>query len=622
MRIQLQAAVPYEQSLLWELHRQYYLAAGAQAFLKQEVPYNISSNPCLAAQAVRLLLASLPDGPAEAPETLEILELGAGLGIFALNFLQALQHQAPALAAQTRYWLTDFSLTGLQTLAEHPAYRPWIQSGQLQLACVDGQQPSQAQDLTGQPLAFPSSGFQFILANYFFSTLPTAVLLKQGERWLRQHCELSWLPLGPEPSPSEQQIFYTQIAETLSQYRLVDKLPPEHPQFETFAALQRAQEQVAQTLQTEGGPADESDFKTWLEQALAEAWQHNLNQDQALNPGQQQLLRQWLSEPLCWRQSYDPDSLQDTLSFVAEPPEAIFASPSHHQLVEQRVRDWHLASVGYSAAGLETLATLLNQTAVGGLLLLSDKAYPDASWMQGLRPELATHHGQSLAHPVNFPLFAALATELGASSLSTSDLDNALHSLLICRNADLPAALKAQFSQDFISHPGNELSHALLEGGHALMQQGQNEQALRCFSKALRYRPSDGTLQYFAAVCHLQQARYAEALALLQQPHDDVFGLLNRSILLAESYRLNEAYAEALPHYAEARRYGANAQSDYNLALCYLALGQLAAASEALNAAAALDPADTEIQVLQQELRAAMANAEAADNPDADVAPV
>ncbi|MEZ0373848.1 MAG: hypothetical protein ACAI44_32455, partial [Candidatus Sericytochromatia bacterium] len=77
IRIEIQAPVPYEQSLLWTLHREYYQQQGLQAFLRQEVPYNISSNPCLAGNALRLLLAAENVQKKAAPaETVHVLEIG------------------------------------------------------------------------------------------------------------------------------------------------------------------------------------------------------------------------------------------------------------------------------------------------------------------------------------------------------------------------------------------------------------------------------------------------------------------------------------------------------------------------------------------------------------------
>jgi tetratricopeptide (TPR) repeat protein len=162
----------------------------------------------------------------------------------------------------------------------------------------------------------------------------------------------------------------------------------------------------------------------------------------------------------------------------------------------------------------------------------------------------------------------------------------------------MPPAVQAQFRQDFVDYPRNEISHALLEGGHALMQQERLEAAERCLRRALNYRPGDGTLQYLQAVCLLNQQRYGEALAVLNRSHDDLFGLLNREILLAESLRLTGQPEAAVPWYLASLRHGENSQTWYNLALCRLELDQRDEALVALQRAAVLDPEDAEIQDL------------------------
>ncbi|HEY9841033.1 MAG TPA: SAM-dependent methyltransferase [Candidatus Obscuribacterales bacterium] len=591
IRIEIQAPVPYEQSLLWTLHREYYQQQGLQAFLRHEVPYNISSNPCLAGNALRLLLAAENVQNKAAPaETVHVLEIGAGLGIFASNFLQALTEMAPGL--ELCYWLSDYSAAGLQALAEHPAFAPWCRSGRLRLCLIDGRDPGQARDLEDRPLELP--GFSLILANYVFSTLPTAVLLRQQDQWLSQQTRLEWLPLGPEPEVAALEAFAAQLAGQLRGYRLVDRVSPSQESYPMFQALQQAQEQVA--TQLEAGLLPAGDFSDWLSESLATAWAAALQRDP--DDGLRQTVVSLLSEPLLSRNSYPPEQLHESHSFAATTAAEIFADPLHRQAVESLTNGWPLVSLGYSPTGLEALSALLGLCRPGGLLLLSDKAYADTGWMRGLQPEMASRHGQSLAHPVNFPLFEACLGLQGKASLRTTDPAQALHSLLVCHGPELPQPVAGQFIADFIDYPRNEISHALLEGGHALMQLERLEQAQRCLQRALGYRPADGTLQYLSAVCLLNQERYTEALEVLERPHDDLFGLFNREILQAESYRLTGRPELALPLYRASLRHGENSQTYYNLALCQLELAQRQDAVTSLQQAAGLDPDDSEIQEL------------------------
>lgn len=589
LRIEIESWVPYEQSLLWRLHRDYYQQQGLQAFLSQDVPYNVSSNPCLARQLVRLMLASLPD---PLPPELPVLELGAGLGVFAYNFLLALEQEAPELAPRVCYWLSDYAAESLQELARHPAFADFCARGRLRLCLIDSEQPHLASDLAGEPISLPESGFRLVVANYVFSTLPTAVLLKQGDRWLRQSTRLDWEPLGPDPEPGQVRGFCVAIAQQLRGYRLADSVAADHPSRPLMVALQQAQDSVADALETDALPTGE--FRAWLEEALAQAWAVNLGTENW--QGLLGTLRELITGPLLRRESYPPDQIQAEDRF--EPAEQLFASELHHQALESLTADWPLATAGYSPASLKALGELVKLTCPEGLVVFNDKAYAGPEWMRGAEPERATRHGQSLAHPVNFPLFEAVMALQGIAACRTSDPAQALHSLMIYCGSELPPALRQRFEQDFVITPGNELSHALLEGGHALMQTERIEQAARCLQRALSFRPGDGTLQYLAAVCLLNLTQYDRALALLEAPHDDLFGLFNREILLAEIHRLSGRPAEALPYYLASLRHGENSQTYYNLALCQLELDQPDEARHALLQAATLDPDDEEIEAL------------------------
>lgn len=605
MQIEIQAPVPYENSLLWELHRRYYQESGAEVFFRQEVPYNISSNPCYARQVVRLLVASLSSEGDADRSVVQILEVGAGLGVFALNFLSALEAEAPALLPRVRYLLSDYAPPTLQALAAHPAFGAWMERGLLDIVLLDGERPREYETLDAQRHALPSD-FQLVIANYVLSTLPTAVLSRQPQGWFQQCTSLAWLPLGEAPDPALQQAYQQQLAQRLHQFNLLSTLAEDHPQRALFAALHQAQLAVAAQLEQGLLPQD-TELLSWLTAQLQAAW--SMAWGQAVPTALLQTLQAAVIRPLLLQASYPPAELFTHHRFRAQTPETLFADPLHQQAAEALTAEMPLATLSYPRLGLQALEQLCTQVRPGGLLLISDKAYADARWLEGARAEEATRHGESLAHPVNFLLLEAVLRARGYGVIRTQEEAFALHSLLIAvpgssegaENA-LSPVVAACFEQDFVQHPGNELSHALLEGGHALLRQESLEQALRALQKALRYRPGDGTLQYLVAVCLLNQERYADAIALLRQPHDDVFGLLNREILLAEAYRLTGQDAEAVSYYRASLRYGENSQTYYNLALSLLELNEETAAREALHAAALLDPDDPEIQGLLSEI--------------------
>ncbi len=596
MRIPIQEAVPYESSLIWQQHQDHYQELGLEVFLNQDVPYNISSNPSYAAQAAKLFLSALPS---ILPESLPILEVGAGSGIFAVNFLRALTSLAPEAAKRVCYWLTDFSTATILSLSQQAVFQTFIAAGQIKLYIMNGNSPQDVECLAGETMSLADIGFQLVVANYYFSVLPTAVLHRQDQKWFKQYLALEWMPCGEDPEPEAVQVFLEQVSQALMAYRLSEHLAADHPQWHLFQALEKAQTRVSQKLLELSAEAD-FDFKDWLVSELLAHWAEALETEPTEQ--MQQTIIKLLVLPLLGQDTYDLDALAQESSFRQLPLSEIVTRDLECQAIETITQDYAIATVGYSEVGVASLKALIKLICPNGLMLISDKAYSDRSWMQGMHPEPVARHGSTLSHPVNFPLFEEVLKLKGISSHRTDARSNALHSLLIYCGPEMPAPISNCFEQHFIDYPGHEISHALLEGGHALLRQNQMEQALRSFEKALTYRPGDGTLQYLTALCYLEHQRYSDAIALLTQEHDDLYALLNRAILLAEAYRLIGQYEPAIEAYQQALNYGHDSLTLYHLAQCQNELGDTASALKNLSEAHELNPDDEEIQLALSEI--------------------
>lgn len=577
--------VPHQHSKLWQVHREYYKQTGTDAFTRQEVPYNISSNPCLARQYAQLLLQH---GPAE--DSLHVLELGAGSGIFALNFLRQWQELSPDRELQ--YWLSDYALNSLQTLAQHEAFAPFLQSGTLRLIQMDATTPEEVRDLDAQPLTLPETGFALILGQYLFSTFPCAVLLRQGEQWLQQETALK----APLLSSSNLQAseFWPQLATLLRHDPFLEQLPEEHPQYAMFASLQRARQEIAEQIEAPNFDAHsprEQALGAYLEQAVCEAWSQDLGAPETpeLRASVHKLVVQPILDHL-HSQLCPPESWQTHFRFRALAPHKELPRPQDREWIEQLVDSQPCVSFNYAPAMLDAVRALLPHLSPDGLLIFGDKAYAELPPAGRLEAESPARHGRSLSHPANFPLLEAALAAQGCQVLRTQDASNALQCLIAQKPGPQADAqiLELFFKLDFGALWGNEISHALLEGGYALMQQGQLEAALRHFLKALSFRPEDGSLQYLAAVCQLHAGQAERALELLERPHDDIFGVLNRDVLLGEAYRLTGRDPEAIAAYGRSLQYGENALSYLNMAACQQRLGDDAGRDQSLKHARAL----------------------------------
>jgi len=95
MQLTLQAATPFDASLLWRFHNTYWEARGIEAWNRGEVPYYSTSNYASARQhagfLTELVLSQLESGRLGADGEIWVLEVGSGLGRFATNFLRAME---------------------------------------------------------------------------------------------------------------------------------------------------------------------------------------------------------------------------------------------------------------------------------------------------------------------------------------------------------------------------------------------------------------------------------------------------------------------------------------------------------------------------------------------------
>ncbi|MEZ0368321.1 MAG: hypothetical protein ACAI44_04455, partial [Candidatus Sericytochromatia bacterium] len=210
MRIKLQDQVPYQDSLRWKIHDDYFQSRGADAFVEREVPSNITSNPAAAFQNARVLVEALRFQQLDPAAPVRILEVAGGLGIFAINFIRAFEvlcRQAEVdYSDRLEYWLTDFSLKTLQTLAKHPVYQSKIQQGRLHLYRLNALEPETVTNLAGKAHPLPECGFSAILANYHHCTLPVAILLHHQGAFIELQTELfGWLAGSPKKETSEAQ---------------------------------------------------------------------------------------------------------------------------------------------------------------------------------------------------------------------------------------------------------------------------------------------------------------------------------------------------------------------------------------------------------------------------------
>ncbi|OJJ19855.1 hypothetical protein BKI52_15350 [marine bacterium AO1-C] len=171
--------VPFAQSPLWQLQRQYFKNNGIKAWSTGEVPHYVTNNPYTAKVYANIILGFLRDhhAPHMPNEPVYIVELGTGSGRLTYHLLLALVQLAEAATDQIPpfvYVMTDFVQANLDFWEIHPRLKPFFESGLLDYALFDAEKDTTIYLQKRQKTLTPKSVSQPVIAiaNYFFDAIP------------------------------------------------------------------------------------------------------------------------------------------------------------------------------------------------------------------------------------------------------------------------------------------------------------------------------------------------------------------------------------------------------------------------------------------------------------------
>jgi len=160
---------PIWDSARLRLARASWASADLNVFAQLDVPYTGTSSGRLSEDAVHVVLASW-----QGTAPLHVLELGAGSGMFARLFLDALARIAPEVYATARYIVTDGSAALLEAQRREGVF-----------AAHAGQVEARVLDITGDWGGI--GAFDAILGTYILDSLPFDLLaVRDGETWRRE----------------------------------------------------------------------------------------------------------------------------------------------------------------------------------------------------------------------------------------------------------------------------------------------------------------------------------------------------------------------------------------------------------------------------------------------------
>jgi tetratricopeptide (TPR) repeat protein len=159
----------------WQLSRRFWEERGPAAFLSGDVPYVVTNDGHLAGNAVAVLLASCDEaaGNGTLEDSINLLELGAGSGLFAKQFLDQLRASdavnAELVYDRLTYWVTDGSDAMIVAIQDHGL----LADHKDHITCLPARAPGIAAMLGD---AAPTGHFRAVYTNYLLDSLPFTIL--------------------------------------------------------------------------------------------------------------------------------------------------------------------------------------------------------------------------------------------------------------------------------------------------------------------------------------------------------------------------------------------------------------------------------------------------------------
>lgn len=175
----------FSKSKLWELQLAAYRDFGPDAWFRKKVPYYLTNNPRYADQYAQIVSGFIRDGlspdasmPINMAEPIYILDLGAGMGMFAWLFLKslfAIIKNSFKQPVKIRYILTDVALDNIEFLQRQPDFKEFIKEGILDFCHYYHADKKKSLHLihSGDTLSKQTLRNPLILiGNYFFDSIP------------------------------------------------------------------------------------------------------------------------------------------------------------------------------------------------------------------------------------------------------------------------------------------------------------------------------------------------------------------------------------------------------------------------------------------------------------------
>lgn len=173
----------FSEAPIWNIQRNYYEEEGTRAWVNDQVPQYITSNPMIATSYAEMIFGLLQDRANQeySSEPVMIVEIGAGTGRFAYHVLSELcrlRDYSGISLPSFQYIMTDLVIHNVLAWKEHPALQSFIAEGLLDFARFDAVHDT-ALNLVVSDATIRERDLKqplIIIANYFFDSIPQELI--------------------------------------------------------------------------------------------------------------------------------------------------------------------------------------------------------------------------------------------------------------------------------------------------------------------------------------------------------------------------------------------------------------------------------------------------------------
>lgn len=198
----LQDYVPCTEAVRWDIQAEYFSRKCQDAWLNKEVPNVITSNSFAALNNASVVLEAVSRqtemGSLGPNDPVVVLEYGAGLGLFAYNFIrrfeQVCKREGKDYAQRLIYIASDYRPEVAQALCKAEFLQSFIANNQLKVAVADAMSSDPASfyqaDSTNKNVFIVTQDelpkLSAVITNYLHCCLPSDHLQQTGDRWFNK----------------------------------------------------------------------------------------------------------------------------------------------------------------------------------------------------------------------------------------------------------------------------------------------------------------------------------------------------------------------------------------------------------------------------------------------------